>query len=758
MAGDQKKFQTAMTQAEKFGQQNNWTEAAKAYRFALAEFSNNEAAVLGFGRASLLGGQIDTAKKAFEHALKVNPTNYQALTYMADLHERVGQLDAAAETYLRAGNIASSQSRIETAIDFWLRATKISSGHVEAHQNLAKALAQQGDTLAAARQWLTLAAIYQHRNNRDMAIQQIRQAEQLRPDDSGVAAAVEALQNDKPIQPDRVGEAPPPALATDFPDELPDYDEESFGEDIFDFDEPEPEPTTGGGLVEGAQQKALAELANLIFEEEDNPGALLIMQAIDMQRQQDIAQAVDNFRQALDSGINRSALYFNLGLLYKELGQADEAVKMLQAAARDKQYALSSQFALADTYYAANNTGLAVKNFVEVVKNLDLQTVNGDKAHQIAQQYEGLAQAYLAEDGVKKFSNFVEALKQFFNHPEWEKNIYLARKRMENVNEDDVMSLAEYLETPQTAAVVNAMALTSDYLRRNQVMTASEECLFAIQKAPFYLPLHVRLGDILLKQDKTDQAINKYLYVAKVFEMRAQMDQVVNIYQKILRLAPMDVTVRSKLIDLHITMNNTEQALDQYLVLADSYYQLAQVDRALEKYSEAARLAITIETGDKWRTKILQHMGDIYNQRFDWGKATAAYEELVQTDPDNERAQRELVDLYFKQNKTDQAIAKLDDLLSIYQRQNPRKSLEVLQELTSIYPNDMVLRQRMAVAYAQNGMNQEAIAEYDALGEIQLENGLRDQAVQTIQAILNLGPDDPEGYQRLLSKIKGGSV
>ena len=55
-------------------------------------------------------------------------------------------------------------------------------------------------------------------------------------------------------------------------------------------------------------------------------------------------------------------------------------------------------------------------------------------------------------------------------------------------------------------------------------------------------------------------------------------------------------------------------------------------------------------------------------------------------------------------------------------------------------------------------MNREAIAEYDALGEMQMENGLRDQAVQTIQAIINLGPDDVEGYQRLLGQISGGAL
>jgi hypothetical protein len=62
------------------------------------------------------------------------------------------------------------------------------------------------------------------------------------------------------------------------------------------------------------------------------------------------------------------------------------------------------------------------------------------------------------------------------------------------------------------------------------------------------------------------------------------------------------------------------------------------------------------------------------------------------------------------------------------------------------------------VAFVQNGMNREAIKEYDVLGEMQLENGLRSQAMQTIQAIINLGPDDIEGYRRLLTQISGGTA
>jgi len=120
---------------------------------------------------------------------------------MGDLQERTGQLDAAAETYSRVGNIFASKDDLDSAIDFWLRATRLASGLVDAHVSLADGLARQGQTIRAAREWLILAAIYQRRNDPNHAIQQIQKAEQLLPGDPGVLAAREALQNGTPIRP-----------------------------------------------------------------------------------------------------------------------------------------------------------------------------------------------------------------------------------------------------------------------------------------------------------------------------------------------------------------------------------------------------------------------------------------------------------------------------------------------------------------------------------------------------------------------------
>lgn len=760
MAGDQQKFQVAMAHADRFSQEGKWAEAIKAYRFALAEFPNNEAAIIGFGRAGLSLNQIEVAAKAFQQVLRINPANLEALSFIADIQERQGQLDAAAETYLRMGNVLSVQGALDEAMDSWRRATSIASGQVNAHLKIADTLAQQGKIRPAAREYLTLAAIYQRRNDTERAREHIKAAQELLPNDPGVIAAGEALDMGETIRPEEISDTPAEAEpSADFDEgffEKDDFGEDELfgGEDIFAIGEDTPAPVVGG-LVERSRQEAMEELANLIFEASDQPGTMLIMQALDLQSRDSSAEAINSYRQAVNMGSRLPALYFNLGFLYKDQGLLNEAIDMFKVSSQDQKYSIGAQFALGLTYTNANDLKTAVQHFIEALKIIDLQTVSGERSYELAQTYDKLARSYMVQVDSNKMRQFIAALQNFFAKGDWEQKVYEARQRMNKVAEDgDTMSLAEFLETPETEVVVTTLAVTGELMKSNMLMTASEECLRAIQKAPSFLPLHSRLADIQLKQDRTDQAITKYLYIAQVYLMRNQPDQAVNVYQKILKLAPMDVTVRAKLIDLYISQNNAEHALEQYLILADAYYQLAQVERALEKYHEALRLANSLDDM-RWRVEALTRIADIYNQRFDWSNATSAYEELVKANPRDERTLRQLVDLYLKQNKFNEAATTLDRLLSIYQRQNPLKALELLKELAAYYPDNMFLRQRLAVAYAQNNLNREAIAEYDALGEMQMEHGLRDQAIQTIQAIINLRPADVEGYRRLLEQISG---
>ncbi len=83
-------------------------------------------------------------------------------------------------------------------------------------------------------------------------------------------------------------------------------------------------------------------------------------------------------------------------------------------------------------------------------------------------------------------------------------------------------------------------------------------------------------------------------------------------------------------------------------------------------------------------------------------------------------------------------------------------ALQTLEELARDHPGKQALHARLAEAYKAAGRNADAIAQYDALGEIQLDAGQIADAIRTIQSILDLNPPDLEGYQELLRNLRSG--
>jgi hypothetical protein len=77
------------------------------------------------------------------------------------------------------------------------------------------------------------------------------------------------------------------------------------------------------------------------------------------------------------------------------------------------------------------------------------------------QTYENLANHYATQADAEQMKKFVTALQHFFAKSDWEQEVYEARQRMNKVAEDgDTMSLAEFLETPETEVVVTTLAVT----------------------------------------------------------------------------------------------------------------------------------------------------------------------------------------------------------------------------------------------------------------------------------------------------------
>ena len=66
---------------------------------------------------------------------------------------------------------------------------------------------------------------------------------------------------------------------------------------------------------------------------------------------------------------------------------------------------------------------------------------------------------------------------------------------------------------------------------------------------------------------------------------------------------------------------------------------------------------------------------------------------------------------------------------------------------------DYIVRQLISL-YKHLGLMEQAIAELDSLGDMLLEAGRKQEAVQVIQEIISFSPSNIEDYQKLLEQLQ----
>ena len=260
----------------------------------------------------------------------------------------------------------------------------------------------------------------------------------------------------------------------------------------------------------------------------------------------------------------------------------------------------------------------------------------------------------------------------------------------------------------------------------------------------------------MLVEKKLQEATDKYRLVAETYMIRNQTDRAAAILNEVLQIAPMDLSVRQTLIELLRKEEKFETMLEQYIDLADAYYQLTDFDMARDTYAEARKLAERLNAPAEQIIHILHRVADIDVTRMDLRQALRSYEQIRTMAPNDERARKALMDLNYRLNNRMEAVKELDQLMRLYaQQRRPDLIAQVLEEQVALYPQEMALRSRLAAFYAHIGRRQEAVTELDALGELQLDAGLHAEAAQTIRQIVALNPPGVEDYQRLLGQLGG---
>lgn len=332
-----------------------WDEAIAAYRAALTEFSHSPMALAGLGEACFGKKEYAKALDCYKLAARHSQGEINYLKRVADLQERLGQLTEAGRTYMAIGEVLLRQRKLDEAIGNWQRAVRLESNLLGAHQRLAMVFQRQGNVKEAVREYLAIARILQMQGEKTKALQMCRAALRLDPGNSDVLTAVDliqqgaaAFQDDEPELEPAPAEQPAAASITDTVRQMATVLEaEKQGWQSAKA------PPVSDDPVSQAHKLAQEQLAEEIFREEEDENLLygedasalsklerdaLIGQAMDYLHRGMKNEAISCYEKVLKGGLRLPALFFTLGLLYKEQQRVKEARRILSMAGRDTAY------------------------------------------------------------------------------------------------------------------------------------------------------------------------------------------------------------------------------------------------------------------------------------------------------------------------------------------------------------------------------------------------------------------------------------
>jgi tetratricopeptide (TPR) repeat protein len=773
MTGRQDLFDESMRLGHSAAWDLKWDRAIEFYKKALAEFPDDANALSSLGLAMIETGNFNDALATYHKASKSNPDDPIPIERCAEIFERLGQLEEAVTQRNNAAERYLRRKDAQKAIENWGHIARLEPANLPTRSRLALTYERTGRGREAVHEYLAVASILQVGGKKERAIEALQRALRVAPGDPEATKALKKVEQDKKLPP------PSQPRGATAPLRMAKVQEFLKAENVEETEKegevPDPEVA--------AQRQALTILAGLLFDEpkddEDDkaegPDAEAISkgkkrgrrntigrtqmyhylgQAIDLQTRGHDNKAVKEFERAIKAGLDHPAAYYNIGLLYKNLDNHKVAQKHLSAALGHPELDLGANLALGRISREQEDLSEAARYLLQALRLADALSVDDSQSTSLNQFYDTI-QASQAEGNEEELAEIVENTLNFLTGPNWLHRLRQARLQLESQAESTstVVPIAEMLAVGGTDQVLNSLTSIDDLIARELYIVALEEAMLALDRAPTYLALHMRMAEILIMMGNTNTGLEKMSLIAETHRVRGEISQATDVYRKIIS-ASLNIPARTRLIELLVQQDLNNDALQQYIELSDIYRDMAEIDSAREALATGLLIAQEASVDRKWTLQILNTMGDIDLSRLDFRRALRVYSQVRTIDPQDEAARRHLIDLNFRLGQEDQAAQELDSYLEyLVQDNRGADALSMLEELARENPGKKSLHARLAEAYRASGRMADAIAQFDALGEIQLDAGEIKDAIETIKTIIELDPPDLEGYEELLRNL-----
>jgi tetratricopeptide (TPR) repeat protein len=769
MAASNEIFREAMSQGHSAAWDQQWDKAAAAYQKALEASPDNPKALNSLGLALLELQRYEEALQVYQQAAQAAPNDPVPLEKVGQLSERLGDNKTAIQAFLHAAELNIQGQNPDKALENWMHITQVDPENINAHMYLAMVHERLGHIPQATNEFLASASLYQRAGNTFKAEELIGRALRLSPTSPDARQAEIMLKNGqllpKPMhrqggtgalrmaQVKQVETTKPVDTGLDPIAEARKQAVSRLAEVLFDLSE---ESGSSAITAKRGFQAIVQDEKEKAAKPQDDRSAIMqhIGLAIDAQTKEQDSKAIEELEKALEAGFNEPALMFDLGCLCSKTGDTEKALRYLQPAVKHKDYAIGSRLLMAQIFHEMKRLPEAAVEYLEALKIADALVVPPNQSAEIRQLYEPLIEEQSHQTDNDKLDQLCNNVKELLLRPNWSSAVIQAREQLPKYAEG-IIPLAEILTQAQSGQVIEAVAKVRQLARAGYLRSAMDQAFESLRFAPTYLPLHTLVGDLLIQEGRTQDAVTKYSVVAQAYSVRGEAAQAVSLFRRVVQVSPMDLSARSRLIDQLASRGQVDEAIGEYLDLADIYYRLADLEMARKTYTTALHLAQQGGADRAWSIKLLQRMADIDMQHLDWRQALRVFEQLRSLEPDETSIRRNLIELNIRLNQQPQAVAELENLLVYLDGAGRRgEAIPFLKELIEENPQQAVLHHALADEYRHAKRIPEAVAQLNTLGEICMKAGDRNGMIQVLEAILAMDPPNKANYQAMLARLK----
>ena len=377
------------------------------------------------------------------------------------------------------------------------------------------------------------------------------------------------------------------------------------------------------------------------------------------------------YRSELDDPDAKALLAFSESRMLGSENRWTEAIAALNRALIFDPHSDYLRLALAEAHLHQQQPEQAVK----ILKKLEAKTPDDVAVQQLYGDALSLQKKYSSA-----IDHFQRALKLDPENSSLQLRLALALSRLDR--NDEAVAVLEALLTHHPDASVAQLALTRLYLANDQPDKAATTYQRLMRQQPTALQPVLEYGKLLERHD-----------IPAAFAL----------YHDFLKLNPRAVVVRQQLAQLYLQQNRLEDALVQLKLI-------------LHQYPENAR--------------VIGQIGLIQLERKQWSEAEKKFRWLVNNAAENRRDYYYLAQALVEQQKTEEAIAALEELSSDF----------------ASYPEAAL---QLAYLYQKNGQVERAVE----LLKKMIADGVKDQAVY-YYLVAFLG--DQKEYQQALKFARDG--